>query len=447
MDLIVFGLNHKTAPIQLRERFALKDEDQPIFAKKARDFGCEEALLLSTCNRVELYGTTALKEINAKRFKHTLLQLLSQESGISIEDLDPHVYLYLENDAFHHLFRVASSLDSMVIGEPQILGQLKSAFERCKEAETTGRTLNRYLERAFAVAKRVRNQTGIGRSVVSISSVAVHLARHIFDDLSHRKVLLVGAGEMGELAAHHLVQEGVGHLLVANRNFNRAVDLANRLEGTPRRLDELDQLLIQADIIITSTGARNYLITPNQIQKAIKARKYRPLFLIDIAVPRNVDPKVNELENIYVYDVDDLNQIAKENRAHRQKEAESAEQLIQEEVESFQLERQSTHSLKPTIIALKSHIEDLKAQEIQWARRKLKDVPEEDLKRVEQMGHRFANKILHSIYRSLKQADPAQAHRLVESLHTLFPLESSPTSSPKSPTSPTVHSTNRKDST
>ena len=423
MDFIVFGLNHKTAPIHIRERLALKEEDQPHFAHQTRDFGCEEALLLSTCNRVELYGTTQLDSLDQKHLKKHLLHLLAKESGIHFDDLEPHVYFHQNQAAFRHLFRVASSLDSMVVGEPQILGQLKSAFERCKDAHTTGRHLNQYLERAFTVAKRVRNQTGIGRTVVSISSVAVNLARHIFDDLSQRTVLLIGAGAMGELAAHHLKQEGVSQLLVANRSFEKAVSLANKLQGTPRRLDELDLLLVQADIIITSTAARNYIITPDHVQKAIKARKYRPLFLIDIAVPRNVDPTTNEIENAYVYDVDDLNQIAEENRAHRKKEAETAETLVYNEVSQFQIELQNQSQIKPTIVALKNHVDTLKQQELAWARKKLRDLDEDEFRWVEQMGHRFANKVLHSLYRSLKKADPQQAQVLMKSVHQLFPLE------------------------
>ena len=425
MDLLVFGLNHKTAPIHVRERLALTETDQPQLALEATRSGIREAMLLSTCNRVELYGaldptahTTASE--STIRLEETLIDLLAKRSQLSAVELRPHVYLHRGDQALIHLFRVASSLDSMVIGEPQILGQLKSAFERCREAGVTGHALNMLMERAFTVARKVRSQTGIGQNVVSISSVAVNLARHIFDDLSKRTALLIGAGEMGELAAQHLKTEGVSRLLVANRNFERAADLAGRLGGRPRRLDELFELLCRADIVITSTGAREYLITSSMILKVLKARKYKPLFLIDIAVPRNIDPSINEIDNVYLYDVDDLNGISDENKAHRAREAEDAETLVIAEVARYHQER-AQRQLSPAIVAIRERTHQLKALEIEWANAKLSELSADDLKTVAQLGDRLTNKILHQVTTTLKRyAESPQRDQVVEIALNLF---------------------------
>ena len=333
-----------------------------------------------------------------------------------------HAYRHHGADAVHHLFRVAASLDSLVVGEPQILGQLKAAYEICRGAGFTGPALNRSVTRAFAVAKRVRTETGIGRHSVSIASVAVDLARQIFGDLSTRVVALVGAGKMGELAARHLVQGGVCELLVANRSFERAHDLAARLGGHPRELDELPRLLATADIIITSTGARGFLVDRRGMKRAMKARKYRPVFLVDIAVPRNVDPRVNDLDNVYVYDVDDLTGVADENLASRQREAQQAESLVRVEADRF-LRELAGDAVKPTIIALRRKADAIKRVELERAQRHFGDLDERQLRSVERLADGIVNKLLHDVLTTLKRSasepgpiDLAEATRLLHQL-------------------------------
>ncbi len=421
MELIVFGLNHKTAPVSLREKLAITEEQQQHFAKNIIESGCQEHLFLSTCNRVELYGICQ----EPKQAQTDILKILAHQGGVQPNELKEHLYWHEGEKAIHHLFRVASSLDSMVVGEPQILGQLKSAFELSKQKGWTLNRLTQLCEWAFSVAKRVRSETGIAKSVVSISSIAVHLAKQIFDDLSDRVVLLIGAGEMGELAAQHLVQGGVSQLLVANRSLERAVALSEKLGGHPRLLDELPSLLIQADIVITSTGARDYLIHKEQMQQVLKARKYKPVFMIDIAVPRNIDPGLNELENVFIYDVDDLNHIAEENRAHRQKEAEVAEEMIDTETQKY-LRENAQKELNPTIVAIRKKFADTTEEELKKLS-KIQGLNENQEQQVKQLVNRLSNKLQHQILTNLRSyADHPQKDLMLELVHSLFDLKNQP---------------------
>jgi glutamyl-tRNA reductase len=420
MELIVFGLNHKTAPVSLREKLAISEEDQLNFGKQLKESGCEEHLFLSTCNRVELYGVCQ----NTASVKQELLAVLSKQGAVTPQELQEHLYWHEGISAITHLFRVASSLDSMVIGEPQILGQLKSAFDAAKQNQWLGQQLFQTCEWAFSIAKKVRNETGIAKNVVSISSVAVHLAKQIFDDLSDRVVLLVGAGEMGELAAQHLVQGGVSQLLVANRSLERAASLAEKLGGHPRLLDELPSLLVQADIVITSTGARDYLIRKEQMSQVLKARKYKPVFIIDIAVPRNVDPTLNSLEYVFVYDVDDLNQIAQENRANRQKEAELAEEMVKVEAQKY-LKEHAKKELTPTIVALREKFNDFAQSELQQLS-KVSGLSESQEKQIKQIAQKANHQLLHQVLTGLKTlADHPQKDQMLELVHVLFDLKPS----------------------
>ena len=429
MELMIFGLNHKTAPIALRERLALSEEEADVLAHELAQSGCEESALLSTCNRVEVYGVVPSQKENrdhqhaVESLQDRLILQFSQRSGLTVRELQGHLYIHRERAAITHLFRVAASLDSMVVGEPQILGQLKEALERSQTEGHSAQGLSRLMERAFAVAKKVRSQTGIGRHVVSISSVAVGLAKQIFGDLSGQTALLIGAGEMGELAARHLVQAGIKRLLVANRSIERANKLANELGGHPRSLNELGTLLIEADIVITSTGARDYLITPDVAQSALKLRKYRPIIMIDISVPRNISPMVNEIDNVYVYDVDDLTGIANENRASRAREAEQAEQLVHAEVDRFYHER-ATRDIAPTIVAVREYAHQLKERERLHALKKLGALDEDQLKVVAQFGERLTNKLLHSVSMGIKSyaSDPQREYAL-EVIHRLFDID------------------------
>ncbi|MGK0358619.1 MAG: glutamyl-tRNA reductase [Bradymonadia bacterium] len=411
--ITVLGLSHKTAPVQLREQFAIADDALPSIAERARLAGCREAVIISTCNRVEIYATL---EPNTPPSR--LAEVLRSETGLALQ-VDEHVYQHEGEAAIRHLFRVASSLDSMVVGEPQILGQLKAAFEACRALSLTGPLLSRAVERAFSVAKRVRTETGIARSVVSISSVAVDLARQIFGKLDGRTAVLVGAGEMGELAARHLLQAGVSELLVANRSVESAVKLASTLGGNPRGLDELPRLLVEADIVITSTGARTFLVERKMMAKALKARKYRPIFLIDIAVPRNIDPSLHTLDNVFVYDVDDLQSIAEENLEGRLREAHLAEQLVDAEAQKFFASQSAARSVTPTILALRKRVSGLRASEFERAGATLASLDKRQRRSVERLVDGVLNKLMHDVMQGLKTGDQST----LEAAQHLFKLK------------------------
>ncbi|MEZ4434713.1 MAG: glutamyl-tRNA reductase [bacterium] len=419
MQLLVLGLSHKTAPVQIREHFAIPEDKLSTTAEAARAAGATESFVVSTCNRVELYAAFE----GAEAPTEALTDMLARVGNARPRVLARHLYTHHDEAAIAHLFRVAASLDSLVVGEPQILGQLKTAFDQSRTAGLTGPALNRAVERAFAVAKRVRTETGIGRSVVSISSVAVDLARQIFADLDDNTAVLIGAGKMGELAARHLCQAGVRELLVANRTLERAQKVAAALGGHPRDLDELPRLLVEADIVITSTGARGYLIDRKMMKKALRARKYRPIFFIDIAVPRNVDPALNGLENVYVYDVDDLTGIADENLAARRREAEIAERIVAEEAHRF-VHELATLRVKPTIVALRNKAEAAKRAELNRARRRLVGLDPKQQKAVEILADGIVNKMLHDVTLALRQAARGErVDEIVDLVQLLYGLD------------------------
>jgi len=420
MELLVLGLSHKTAPVAIREKFAIVEEAIPQAAERARTVpGCMEAFMVSTCNRVELYAACE----SASAVGDALVSVMAEVGGASPALVRPHLYAHVGQLAVRHLFRVASSLDSLVVGEPQVLGQLKAAYESCRRGGQTGPILNRAMERAFAVAKKVRSETGIGRSSVSVSSVAADLARQIFGELSTCSVLLVGAGKMGELAARHLKTHGACELFVANRNFDRARALAETLGGHPRGLDELEMLLTQAEIVVTSTGAASHLITTAMVKRALRARKYRPIFFIDIAVPRNIEPAINGLDNVYLYDVDDLSVIANENLASRKREAESAEALVASEAERF-LRDLAGGAVTPTLQALRRKADDLKAAELERALRKLGDLDEKQRKTVEMLADGVVNKLLHEVFTGLRDAAKTdQGEEMADTVRKLFGLD------------------------
>jgi glutamyl-tRNA reductase len=313
MDRIVLiGLNHKTAPVEIREKFAsvCVDGATPLeHISKLQPV--KEVLFISTCNRMEVLFTTPLLDQGIGMVVRYLADIYGQTSAA----LKPYLYIHLDHDAVKHSFRVACSLDSMVVGESQILGQIKQAYRNAVEAKTSGVILNRLLHKSFSVAKRVRTETQIGSSAVSISYAAVKLAKKIFQDLQGKKAMLVGAGEMAELAAEHLLAQGVDEIIVANRTVDRALALARRFNGTTISLDELASELQQVDIIISSTGSPEPIISFQDVRKQMRARRNRPLFLIDIAVPRDIDPEVNRLDNVYLYNIDDLQGIVEMNRS------------------------------------------------------------------------------------------------------------------------------------
>ncbi|MBS5050424.1 MAG: glutamyl-tRNA reductase, partial [Desulfovibrionaceae bacterium] len=342
----LIGLNHRTAAVEIRERFALTDFCSPeTWAVPCGD-GIAEALILSTCNRVEVL---VVGKGDAPRQR--ALDCWSRARGKTPDDLAPYIYQYRDDDAVRHLFSVASSLDSLVLGEPQILGQLKTAYRKAVDADTAGLIVNKLLHKSFSVAKRVRTETAVASSAVSISYAAVELAKRIFDDMGSHEALLIGAGEMAELAAMHLMQAGIRRIRVANRTMSRAQELADRIGGEAVPFDRLFDYLVDADIVISSTGAPDAIIRAADMRDVLRRRKHRPMFLIDIAMPRDIDPDVNNLDNIYLYDIDDLKEVVEENLAQRRGEAEKAKAIVNAEVEAFSAWVRSL-ALQPTIVVL-----------------------------------------------------------------------------------------------
>jgi len=314
MKLHITGVSHKTAPVEVRERLAFRPETLPaaLADLKSRE-GVAEAVILSTCNRVEITVTTD----DQSDPQAIVDSFLADQKNVSPEGIGPHLYRHEGRDAIHHLFRVAASLDSMVVGEPQILGQLKTAYASAKDCGSICGWMDGLMTRAFGVAKRVRSETGVGQMAVSISYAAVELARKIFGDLSNRKIMIVGAGKMSELAARHLRRSGASHVFVTNRTHERAVEMAALFQGTPVEYTRFVSMLPEVDIVITSSGAPHYILHKDEMQRVIAARRNKPMFLIDIAVPRNIEPTVNDVDNVYLYDIDDLQEVVNSNLRER----------------------------------------------------------------------------------------------------------------------------------
>ena len=355
MKIINIGMNHETAPVELRECLAAEPENTVKALSSMRDLTCiGEGLFLTTCNRVE---TLVTSETDGEA-RTSIISLMSRLGNIPEEDFLSNLYVFEDRNAVTHIFRVASSLDSMVVGEPQILGQIKDAYATATREKTSGVILNRLMHRAFHVAKRVRTETGVCDAAVSISYAAVERAKKIFHELTGKKVLLIGAGEMAELAAKHLMAQGVISLVVANRTFDRAVQVAEIFKARPVSFEEIGAQLLEADIVVTSTASPEYVITYDQVKKARRKRRNRPLFFLDIAVPRDVEPRVNDLENVYLYDIDDLKVVVQLNITQRQEEAVKAERIIQEEVIKFEKWRK-TLAVVPTIVSLKNKAESI----------------------------------------------------------------------------------------
>jgi glutamyl-tRNA reductase len=399
MKVFVVGLNHKTADVDVREKLAFngsKLEDGLIRFKELPEV--QEAIILSTCNRVELYANVS----DTIKVYESIKTFLSEFHNINKGSLDNALYIYDNVNAVRHLFRVASSLDSMVIGEPQILGQLKDAFEFALEKKTTGILLNKLMKKAISVAKKVRTETRIAENAVSISFAAVELARKIFTDLSKRVCMLLGAGEMAELAAKHLLNNGVKEVMVSNRTYERACELAKEFQGKPVKFDEFIDEMVRTDIVICSTGAPKYILMKNQMQKVMKERKQRQVFIIDISVPRNIDPEINDLDNVYLYNIDDLQSVVDANMFERQKEAEKAEKIIEEEIETF-LKWQSSLDSVPTIIALRDKAEEIKKEELDKLLNKISGIGEKDKEAIEYMATAIINKLIHPPTMALKE--------------------------------------------
>ena len=395
--LVLIGVNHRTAPIELRERIAISREDLPETTRALAAMpGVLECMIVSTCNRVELLAAVEGPDADLAGF-------LYRHFGLDPALLGPHIYEQRDRDAVRHLFRVAASLDSMVVGEPQILGQVKEAFAVARASGTVAGQLEHLPQSAFAAAKRVRSETEIGSNSVSIASVAVELARKIFGSLEGRTVFLVGAGKMSELAARHLVQQGAGAILVSNRTQERARLMAEDFQGRVIPFEQLYEAASEADIVISSTGAPHPIFRREHGQAFLHRRRNRPMFFIDIAVPRDVDPEMGKLEGIFVYDIDDLQQVAAAHMAERSREASDAETLIAGEVERFQ-QRQRTVNAAPAIVALQRQAEEIRQAELRRIQARLGSLNAEQVAAVEALTRGLVNKFLHPPMQALKQA-------------------------------------------
>lgn len=418
--IVNIGMNHETAPVELRECLA-KD---PAHADRAlammRELACvKEGMFLSTCNRVEALFTTEQTD----EAKGSVIAVLSKLGGMPSESLCSNLFTYEDRDAVRHIFRVASSLDSMVIGEPQILGQIKEAYTRATKENTTGVILNRLLHRAFHTAKRVRTETGISDAAVSVSYAAVELAKKIFYDFKGKKVLLIGAGEMAELAARHLLSQGVSAITVANRTFQKAVEVAQVFKGVPVSFEEIEAQLLEADIVISSTAAPGYVITHDQVKGSMKKRRNRPLFFIDIAVPRDVEPEVNDLENVYAYDIDDLKGIIQVTRGQREEEAIKAERIVEEEVIKFE-QWLKTLEVVPTIVSLKEKAETIRQAELKKSLSSLGELSPSQMKSLEALTLSITEKILNDPILFLKKkADRPLGKSYLDTARRLFRLD------------------------
>jgi len=390
-DIVLTGLSHKTAPVALRERLSLTTEEtRQALEALGENRAIDELLIFSTCNRVETVMITdvapaALEAVSA---------VISQIKNIERSTYENVLYTHLNEEAVRHVFRVASSLDSMVVGEPQILGQVKEAYRMATETHSSGVVLNRLLHRAFFVAKKVRNETGIGDHAVSISYAAIELARKIFGSLEGKKVLLIGAGEMAELAVEHLIQNRAGEILVANRTFHRAVDVAGRFNGSAISIEEIAASLKTVDIIISSTGSPDFMVTKLKVKESMRSRRNRPIFFIDIAVPRDIDPDINRLNNAYVYDIDDLKGVIEENIDERANEAVKGKRIVDEAVIKFQ-EWVEYLDVVPTIVALRKKFEDIADAEMKKTLSNLRHLPDSDQSAISKMTSALINKILH----------------------------------------------------
>jgi glutamyl-tRNA reductase len=419
-ELYLAGLNHCTAPVEVRETFAETSLPAPLLDTLLASAPDEnnETFVLSTCNRVEILfvGTGESSRAN-------MLQRWSRACGKPVEELLPYVYSCSGAEAVKHFFSVASSLDSMVLGEPQVLGQIKEAYRTARDRCSMGVLLNRLLQKAFSVAKRVRSETGIGSAAVSISYAAVELAKRIFGDMPAHKAMLIGAGEMAELAATHLVNAGIKSLLVVNRTYERAVTLAAQYKGLPAPFDDLFKHLAEVDIVISSTGSTDAIIQAKDIAPLMHQRKNRPIFFIDIAVPRDIDPDVNALDNIFLYDIDDLQEVVQDNLTQRREEAVKARAIVEEETAGFMRWYQSLR-LKPTIVDLIQRTENITRTEWERVARRLN--PDAETREIlQRMLASIAQKYNHAPITFLKErfAEDNTDLEVIAQIRRLFKLD------------------------
>ncbi len=400
MGIIVVGLSHKSAPIEVREKLNFPENTLPDALRKLMTYdGVKESMIVSTCNRVEIYASVRESTSGIDRIK----QFISDYHNLSREALEKSLYVYPDAQGVRHTFRVASSLDSMVLGEAQILGQMKDSFDIALKTKTTSTIMNKLLKKAISVAKRVRTETRLAEGAVSISSAAVELAKKIFGTLDGKHVMLLGAGEMAELAAQHLLGNGVKNIMVANRTFERAEELAKEFKGDAIRFEHFPDALVMVDILICATGAPHYVVSRDMTQKVLKQRRNKPIFMIDISNPRNIEPEVDKVDNVYLYDIDDLQSKVDVNAESRAREAEKAEEIVTQEVETY-LQWERALDAVPTIVDLREKIEDIRKKEVEKTLVTLNGISEDQKRAVDIMSQAIVNKLLHAPLVVLKQA-------------------------------------------
>jgi glutamyl-tRNA reductase len=424
MKLALTGINHRTAPVQVREKFAFRAEEIPAALALLQSRGVREALILSTCNRVEIAAALP-PDIAPETLLHGLL---AGRDDLTPEALQPHLYVFEDAEAIRHLFRVAASLDSMIVGEPQILGQLKQAYLQARDHGLIGTVLDAVLSRAFNVAKRIRSETEIGQSAVSVSYAAVELARDIFGSLNKKRVLVLGAGKMSEGAARHLLRAGASEILITNRTPERARELADLFRGEIVPYERFPARLAEVDIVITSSAAPAYVIGPEMVRRAIESRKNQPMFLIDIAVPRNIDPEVNSIEHAFLYDIDDLQRLTERNLKARKEVAQAAEKIVSEEVSRLEA-RLREREVTPTIVSLQEQLEEIRRDVLDRYRGKLGALNEDQERAVEALTRGIVNKIAHGPISEMRRhaaaqtAEPAGGEgELVSAVRRIFGL-------------------------
>ncbi|KPK32312.1 MAG: glutamyl-tRNA reductase [Nitrospira bacterium SG8_35_1] len=418
MNIIVVGLNHNKASVEVREKFAFDSEKLPNALKHLKESKISaENVILSTCNRVEMYASVKNLDTDVEKIIH----FLSDFHNVPQQALDDSLVIYQGPEAVRHIFRVASGLDSVVLGEPQILGQLKDAYGISLQHKSTSTLLNRLMKKTFSVAKRTRTETGIGKGAVNISFAAVELAKKIFEDLSGKSFMLMGAGEMAELAARHLIGNGVEDVTITNRTLARAEELAQEFGGKVIPFENFMEELLHLDIAICSTGAPNYILRKEQLHTIMKERKQKPMFIFDISVPRNIDPEINDLDNVYLYDVDDLKDVADANAEERGREADKAEKIVEAEVQSF-LKWQNSLVATPTIVAIREKAEEIRKEELDKTLRKLGPLEEDKIKAIEYLSSSIMNKLIHPPTAALKSVEEDR-EIMIDMANRLFKLE------------------------
>jgi glutamyl-tRNA reductase len=419
MPLILVGLNHRTAPVEVRERLSISEAKLAETTQGLRDIeGVDGAAVLSTCNRVEAIVSTRDEDVIAN-----IVEWLAARANTVRAELEKHLYIVRHGDVVKHLFRVASGLDSMILGEPQIGGQVRKAFSTALELGTLDSVLTQLFDNTMRVAKKVRTDTGIGEHAVSVPYAAVELAKKIFGDLRGLQVLLLGAGEMGELTAEHLHAQEVKQVFVANRSADRAVELARRFDGEAVQFDRIDDHLAKCDIVIASTAAPHFVVEPHQVMRALDVRRNRNLFLIDLSVPRNINPAVGSIDGAYLYNVDDLQQVADANLELRQRKASDAEEIVVREVEVFR-KRLVAQDAVPTILELQQRLETIRTSELERCLRKMGPMTAEQRDAVEIFSTQLVNKILHYPILQLKDAsdEPQERESLRRTIRKIFGL-------------------------